>query len=135
MNKLLEKKEITVDFNNFEEVSFARTFGFLSDAQKLQEAGFAKGASFENTVVINDDSVINESGLRSNDEILKHKVLDVFGDLSLAVAQIEGHFVGINPSHFTNNQLIKKIFDSKGCWKYKMPYESNYNDKDVYRTN
>lgn len=126
LDTFLPQKQLTFDYKDFsKEIGFARTFGFLSDAEKLKEAGFAKGASLKNTIVIDNDKVINDGGLRSEDEILRHKILDVVGDMALSGIKIEGHFVGINPGHFVNNQLLRKVFETRDAWRYKMPYDES----------
>jgi UDP-3-O-[3-hydroxymyristoyl] N-acetylglucosamine deacetylase len=91
-------------------LSSARTFGMYEDAKKLQSMGFAKGASLDNAIVIDKDIVMNKEGLRFEDELVRHKVLDVIGDLSLAQGMIEGYFQGFNTGHYLNNQLLRKLF-------------------------
>jgi UDP-3-O-[3-hydroxymyristoyl] N-acetylglucosamine deacetylase len=88
----------------------SRTFGFFEDAQKLQAAGLAKGASLQNTIVIGEAGVMNEGGLRHNDEFVRHKVLDAVGDLALAGGVLLAHFDGINSGHGLNNQLLRALF-------------------------
>ncbi len=99
-------------------LSDARTFGFYEDAQKLWALGLAKGASLENTVVIQDNAVINPEGLRSADELIRHKVLDAMGDLALAGVRILGHFRGFNSGHALNNQLLRTLFHTVDAWRY-----------------
>jgi UDP-3-O-[3-hydroxymyristoyl] N-acetylglucosamine deacetylase len=100
-------------------LSDARTFGFYEDAEKLWAAGLAKGASLENTIVIQNEKVMNEGGLRSNDELIRHKVLDAVGDLALAGVTIIGHFQGINSGHALNNQLLRVLFATPDAWTLK----------------
>ena len=76
----------------------------------------AKGASLENTVVIQDEKVMNEGGLRSEDEFIRHKVLDAIGDLALSNVAIIGHFSGINSGHALNNQLLRVLFATPDAW-------------------
>jgi UDP-3-O-[3-hydroxymyristoyl] N-acetylglucosamine deacetylase len=91
----------------------ARTFGFHRDAQYLWDRGLAKGASLDNTIVLQDDlSVMNPEGLRFDNEFARHKILDAIGDLSLACGLIKGSFIGINSGHGLNNKLLHKLFDS-----------------------
>ena len=73
------------------EIARARTFGFMGDVEKLWKAGFALGASLDNTVAIGDDGIINPEGLRFADEFVRHKMLDAVGDLSLGGLPILGH--------------------------------------------
>ena len=101
-----------VDFAtaNFErDISHARTFGFLADVAKLQAAGLALGGGLDNAVVLDDDGVINEGGLRYRDELAKHKILDVIGDLYLCGHPIIGAFSGHRSGHTTNNALLRKL--------------------------
>ena len=102
-----------LDHDDFHELlSDARTFGLYEDAVRLQKAGFAKGASLDNTVVLKDNVVMNEGGLRSNDEMVRHKVLDAIGDLALAGCAIVGTFSAHNPGHGLNNQLLRALFSA-----------------------
>jgi len=93
-------------------ISKARTFGFYEDAQKLWAAGLAKGASLENTVVIHKGAIMNEEGLRYDDELVRHKALDAIGDMALAEYILIGHYEACNPSHTLNYQLLKKYFET-----------------------
>ncbi|MHA1558997.1 MAG: UDP-3-O-acyl-N-acetylglucosamine deacetylase [Alphaproteobacteria bacterium] len=92
-------------------ISDARTFGFYEDAKKLWENNLAKGASLENTVVVHEDKVINPGGLRSDDELIRHKILDAVGDLALSGVIILGEFHGYNSGHGLNNKLLRKLFE------------------------
>lgn len=94
----------------------ARTFGFYEDAEKLWAAGLAKGTSLDNTIVIKKGKVINEEGLRFQDEMVRHKVLDAIGDLALAGVKILGKFEALNPGHSLNNQLLRKLFNTPNSW-------------------
>lgn len=97
-------------------LSAARTFGFYEDAQHLWSQGLAQGASLDNTVVIKEGKVMNEDGLRFNDELVRHKMLDAVGDFALAGMPILGHFVGVNSGHALNNQLLRVLFADKSNW-------------------
>lgn len=98
------------------EICRARTFGFLHQAEQLRAAGLAKGASLDNAVVFNGNEVMNEDGLRYEDECVRHKVLDAVGDLSLAGHPIIGHFTGIRSGHATNNKLLRLLFANQDAW-------------------
>ncbi len=91
-------------------LSNARTFGLYEDGLHLQAIGLAKGASLENTVVLKDLKVLNHQGLRSKDELTRHKMLDVIGDMALSPAAIIGCYEAYNPSHELNNLLLRKLF-------------------------
>ena len=92
------------------EIAKARTFGFLEDAQKLRAMGLALGGSLENTVVVDGDRVLNEGGLRFDDEFVRHKVLDCVGDLYLAGAPILGRVTATKSGHHTNNEALRALF-------------------------
>lgn len=93
-----------------DEIAPARTFGFLSDAEKLRAAGFARGASLENTLVIDGPRIVNETVLRFADEFVRHKILDAIGDMKLAGAPLIGRFEGHCSSHKLNNELLHALF-------------------------
>lgn len=119
LQNLMDDTEFSFDLDadDFSELlSDARTFGFYEDAEKLWAAGLAKGASLENTIVIQNEKVMNEGGLRSRDEFIRHKVLDAVGDLALAGVTIVGHFKGINSGHALNNQLLRVLFATPDAW-------------------
>ena len=104
------------------EVSRARTFGFLHEVEALRAAGLAKGGSLENAVVISGDKIINEDGLRYDDEFVRHKVLDAVGDLYLAGGGLLGYFHGVCSGHEANNQLLRALFADKEAWCFdEMP--------------
>lgn len=118
LSDALKVNELTFDWDHddfAELLSDARTFGFYEDAQKLLSLGLAKGASLENTIVIqSDNSIMNPEGLRSPDELIRHKILDAVGDLALAGLRIQGHFRGYNSGHALNNQLLHALFLQEG---------------------
>jgi UDP-3-O-[3-hydroxymyristoyl] N-acetylglucosamine deacetylase len=106
------------DDDHFSEcLADARTFGFFEDAQRLQAAGLARGASLHNTVVIGDSGILNEEGLRHPDEFVRHKILDAVGDLALAGGILLAHFDGVNSSHALNNQLLRALFADASAWE------------------
>lgn len=92
------------------EIAWARTFGFKKDADMLYSQGKALGASLDNTIVIDGDVILNEGGLRAPDEFVRHKLLDVIGDLSLAGGVIEGLYEAEQPGHALNNKLLRAVF-------------------------
>ena len=92
------------------EISRARTFGFLHEAEALWAAGLAKGASLDNAVVVSGDKIMNEDGLRFDDECVRHKILDAVGDLYLAGGPLMGHYSGARSSHAMNNALLHAVF-------------------------
>lgn len=100
------------------DVCRARTFGFLSDYEKLREANLAKGGSLDNAIVVDDYRVLNEDGLRFPDEFVKHKVLDAIGDLSLLGSSFMGAFEGYKSGHELNNKLLRELMVHADAWEY-----------------
>lgn len=100
------------------ELARARTFGFVSEFDRLRSLGLARGGSLENAVVISGEKVLNEEGLRYEDEFVRHKALDSIGDLFLAGAPILGHFHGIRSGHALNNRLLQALFAAPDAWQY-----------------
>lgn len=100
------------------EVCRARTFGFLSDYEKLREADLAKGGSLDNAIVVDNYRVLNDDGLRFHDEFVKHKVLDAIGDLYLLGSGLIGAFEGYKSGHELNNQLLRKLISCQDAWEY-----------------
>jgi len=92
------------------DIAPARTFGFLRDLEALNKKGLARGASFENTLAIGEDSIINKSLVRFPDEFVRHKILDAIGDLALAGAVLIGRFEGRRSGHTLNNALLRALF-------------------------
>ena len=111
---------VSVDFSTtsfIKEVSRARTFGFKRDYEKLLAANLALGGSLNNAVVVGDHRILNEDGLRYEDEFVKHKVLDVIGDLYLLGNSLIGAFEGHKSGHFLNNCLLKELLKDKTAWE------------------
>jgi len=100
------------------EVCRARTFGFLSDYEKLRECDLAKGGSLDNAVVVDNYRVLNEDGLRFNDEFVKHKVLDAIGDLYLLGSNLIGAFEGYKSGHELNNKLLRALVQRQDAWEF-----------------
>ena len=100
------------------ELASARTFGFLHEVEQLRAAGLAKGGSLSNAVVVSGDKILNEDGLRFEDEFVRHKMLDAVGDLYLAGAPIIGCFTGARSGHAANNALLRALFADREAWSY-----------------
>lgn len=100
------------------EISRARTFGFMSDYEKLRELGLAKGGSLDNTLVVDEYRILNEEGLRYEDEFVKHKMLDAVGDLYLLGHSLIGAFEGYKSGHALNNLLSHELLKQKDAWEY-----------------
>lgn len=102
---------VDVDEASFiREVSRARTFGFMRDLDYLKANNLARGGSLANAIVVGEDRILNDDGLRQNDEFVKHKVLDALGDLYLAGYPIIGHYIGERSGHALNNRLLRTLF-------------------------
>jgi UDP-3-O-[3-hydroxymyristoyl] N-acetylglucosamine deacetylase len=114
-------KTATLDFSStsyVKEVSRARTFGFMSDFERLRELNLALGASLDNAIAIDEYRVLNEDGLRYEDEFVKHKILDAIGDLYLLGSSLIGAFSGHKSVHALNNSLLRKLLAQEDAWEY-----------------
>jgi UDP-3-O-[3-hydroxymyristoyl] N-acetylglucosamine deacetylase len=98
------------------EIAEARTYGYLRDVERLWAAGFARGSSLENSVVIGEDEVVNPEGLRHPDEFVRHKVLDTIGDLALAGAPIQGLFRSHRGGHALNARAVSALLAQRNAW-------------------
>ena len=118
----------SINFNStsfVKEVSRARTFGFMSDLEALKENDLALGASQKNAVAIGDDTILNEDGLRLENEMTKHKVLDAIGDLYLLGHNLVGSFEGYKSGHTVNNALLRELLARPETWEV-----TTYDDPD-----
>ncbi len=113
-------KEATIDFSStsfVKEVSRARTFGFMHEFEELRNRNLALGASMDNAVAVGDYRVLNEDGLRYEDEFVKHKILDSIGDLYLLGRTLIGEFQGYKSGHALNNALLRKLLATEEAWE------------------
>lgn len=120
-HQLIRKQKYTVDVNSkrfIKEISAARTFGFMDQIEKLQANGLALGGSLANAVVVDRTKVLNAEGLRFSDEFVRHKVLDLIGDLALLGCQIIGHVVASKSGHGHHIGLMKEIVAHPECWEF-----------------
>src|SRR4249920_2269841 len=99
------------------EIARARTFGFMRDVSKLWSAGYALGASFENTLVVSEDRVLNPDGLRFADEFVRHKVLDAIGDLTLAGQPLLATYKTIRGGHRLNHAVLSALMADPKAWR------------------
>ena len=109
-----------VDFSTtsfVKEVSRARTFGFMRDLEMLRERNLVLGGSMDNAIVLDDYRVLNEDGLRYEDEFVKHKILDAIGDLYLLGRSLIGAFYGHKSGHFLNNRLLRALVADESAWE------------------
>ena len=117
---LIKTQSYSVDVSDdvFErEISRARTFGFVHEYEYLKQHGLARGVSLENVVAIGSEDVVNEGGLRYEDEFVRHKILDCIGDFSLLGMPILGHVIAKKSGHAFNHALLKKFFAQKESWE------------------
>ena len=115
-----QTQSAVVDFSStsfVKEVSRARTFGFMRDIEYLRKHNLALGGSVENAIVVDETGVLNEDGLRSDDEFVKHKILDAIGDLYLLGNSLIGEFKGYKSGHALNNQLLRKLIAETDAWE------------------
>lgn len=100
------------------DIARARTFGFVQEVEQLRAMGLARGGSLENAVVLGHDRILNDDGLRYDDEFVRHKILDALGDLYLAGAPIVGRYHGIRSGHALNNKLLKALFADQSAYAW-----------------
>ena len=105
-------QKLSIDFSEqsyLKEISRARTFGYLRDVETLQKQHLALGASIDNAIALTDDDILNEDGLRFHNEFVKHKILDIVGDLFLLGSNFIGYYEGYKTGHMLNDQLLSAI--------------------------
>jgi len=109
-----------IDFSTtsfVKEVSRARTFGFMRDVELLRQNNLVLGGSLDNAVVVDEYRILNEDGLRYQDECVKHKILDAIGDLYLLGHSLIGSFKGYKSGHELNNRLLRKLLETESAWE------------------
>jgi len=110
----------TMDFSTtafLKEISRARTFGFMRDLEMLRSRNLALGGTLDNAIVLDDSGVLNEDGLRYEDEFVKHKILDAIGDLYLLGHSLIGEFSGHKSGHGLNNRLLRALLADRDAWE------------------
>jgi len=115
-----QKQDITIDFSStsfVKEVSRARTFGFMQDIEFLRSKNLALGGSVDNAIVVDEYNILNEDGLRYEDEFVRHKVLDAIGDFYLLGYGLIGEFVGYKSGHGLNNMLLRELLERPECYE------------------
>ena len=121
-------KKATIDFSStsfVKEVSRARTFGFMHEFEELRNRNLALGASMDNAIAVGDYKVLNEDGLRYEDEFVKHKILDSIGDLYLLGNSLIGEFKGHKSGHALNNALLRMLEENEDAWEIVSFEEDN----------
>ena len=119
----------SIDFSTtsyLKEIARARTFGFMRDIEMLRERSLVLGGSMDNAVVLDDYRVLNEDGLRYEDEFVKHKVLDAIGDLYLLGHGLIGAYSGYKSGHEVNNLLLRELLEQPSAWE-----EVTFDDSDA----
>ena len=99
------------------ELAWARTFGFLAEVEMMHRMGLAQGGGLDNAVVYDDTGVLNPDGLRSPDEAVRHKLLDMVGDLALAGVAVQARFEAVRPGHALNQAMLKTLFANPDAWE------------------
>jgi UDP-3-O-[3-hydroxymyristoyl] N-acetylglucosamine deacetylase len=120
-DKVIGSQVLSVELINeafHHQVARARTFGFKDQIDALRKQGLTLGGSLRNAVLVDGDRIVNDEGLRYEDEFVRHKILDALGDLSLAGVPIMGHYYGKKPGHELNNQLMNRLFEERSSWSY-----------------
>lgn len=111
--------EVQLVNGNFRhDIARARTFGFAKEVEFLRQQGLARGGSLDNAIVLTEDSVMNDGGLRFDDEFIRHKLLDAIGDLYLAGAPILGRYDSSRAGHAINNALLHALFAAPESWEW-----------------
>lgn len=139
------KLDFTIDFNHpaisgnvchyfmdfstqkfVQQISRARTFGFMKDIEYLQSHGLALGGSLDNAIVLDEFRILNEDGLRFKDELVRHKMLDAIGDLFMAGTNVIGGFKAYKSGHGLNNKLLRAVLDDTETWEFVTFEEREY---------
>lgn len=116
-----ENKRVVVDFaehSYLKEISRARTFGFMQEVETMRELGLALGGSLDNAIVLDEFRVLNSDGLRYDNELVKHKVLDAVGDLYLLGHPLIGAYTAYKSGHALNNQLLRETLAQRDAWEF-----------------
>lgn len=100
-----------------QEISPARTFGFLHEVEALRKMGLARGGSLDNAIVVDGDKVLNPDGLRFKNEFVRHKILDAIGDIYLIGLQLIGHYHGVKAGHAMNNKILHVLFSQPDAYE------------------
>ena len=113
-----QKAELDFSTTSFvKEVSRSRTFGFMRDFETLRSQNLALGGSLDNSIAVDDHRILNEDGLRYEDEFVKHKILDAIGDLYLLGHSLIGAFSGYKSGHALNNKLLRQLVSVTDAWE------------------
>ena len=119
---LIGKQRLSLEINpeNFrKEIAFARTFGFKKDLANFYAMGLAQGGTLKNAVVLDETHVINPEGLRARDEFVRHKILDLLGDIALLGNPLRGHIVAYKSGHALHHKMVHALMERKSGWSYR----------------
>ena len=119
-NAVIKEQEASVDFSEssyVKEVSRARTFGLMQEFEYLRERNLGQGGSLDNTLVVDEYRILNDEGLRHEDEFVRHKILDAIGDLYLLGHSVIGEFVGYKSGHTENHALRRRLLKENDAWE------------------
>ncbi|MBV8679211.1 MAG: UDP-3-O-acyl-N-acetylglucosamine deacetylase [Aquitalea sp.] len=117
----LAPQKVEIDFASssyLDEISRARTFGFMHEVEYMRQHGLGLGGSLDNAIVIDDEYVLNPEGLRFPDEFVRHKILDAIGDLYIIGHPLIAAFSGHKSGHAMNNKLLRKLLETPDAWEY-----------------
>lgn len=131
-----QQYEIKLVNGNFKhDLADCRTFCLLRDVEVMQANGLALGGSLDNAIVVDDNGVMNEEGLRCHDEFIRHKLLDAIGDISLAGGLVLGAYEGYRIGHAINNKLLRALFSDDSAWEIvDLFVEMDEADSWIYKT-
>lgn len=122
------RKEFKFSDGDLNSIYNSRTFCLYEDIDQIQKLGLAKGGSLENAIVVQDNRILNEDGLRNRHEFVEHKILDCLGDLMLSGHQIFGHIKTSQGGHLLTNTLLREFLSNKANWQFE---EFENNQKDI----
>ncbi len=125
------RKEFKLNNGDLTSIYNSRTFCLYEDIDKIKSKGLAKGGSLENAIVVKENKILNENGLRHRHEFVEHKILDCMGDLMLAGHKIFGHIKTSQGGHHLTNILLRKFLSDKSSWKFENLKDTTENQKDI----
>jgi UDP-3-O-[3-hydroxymyristoyl] N-acetylglucosamine deacetylase len=118
----LQSRSITFLNGSYrEEIAPARTFGFVDEVEMLRKSGLSRGASLENAVALTKEGVMNPEGLRFSDEFVRHKILDIIGDLALCGMPMLGHVIASRSGHGLHTMLLSTLLRDRSAWEVVSP--------------
>ncbi len=123
---LIGRQRLSVEINpeSFrKEIAFARTFGFKKDLANFYAMGLAQGGTLKNAVVLDETHVINPEGLRARDEFVRHKILDLLGDIALLGHPLRGHIVAYKSGHALHHKMVHALMERKSGWSYRPAHD------------